>query len=84
MLCSKLYKPIINVFSYRANIFRSQFPKYLFASAKPYYKESDIPFLENVGNQIRFDVATATRATRNGHPTSAASVADIIAVLFFH
>ena len=84
MLYTKLYKPIIACFNSRYSLFPSRIPKYLFACAKNLYKEADILYLENVGNHIRIDSAMATRVTQTGHPTSAASIADILAVLFFH
>ena len=84
MMYTKLHRPIINSFKLKSQLLRSQIPKYLFASAKSLYKENDIAYLQDVGNQIRLDIATSTRVSKTGHPNSAASIADIMAVLFFH
>lgn len=46
--------------------------------------EIDYSLWEDIGNQIRIDSARAVHATKSGHPTSSASIADIMAVLFFH
>lgn len=37
-----------------------------------------------MGNQIRIDSARCVHVTKTGHPTSASSIADIIAAMFFH
>lgn len=47
-------------------------------------KEGDFSLWEDIGNQLRIDACRAVRVTKSGHPTSSASIADIIAVLFFH
>ena len=39
---------------------------------------------EDIGNQLRIDAARAVRVSKSGHPTSSASIADLLAVLFFH
>src|SRR5438094_744412 len=39
--------------------------------------------LEDVATRLRIDSIRATTAARSGHPTSAASAADIVAALFF-
>ena len=46
--------------------------------------ENSYQLWEDIGNQIRIDSATAVRVSKSGHPTSSASIADILAVLFFH
>lgn len=46
--------------------------------------ESDYSLWEDIGNQIRIDSARAVHVTKTGHPTSSSSIADIMAVLFFH
>lgn len=47
-------------------------------------KEGDYSLWEDIGNQLRIDACRAVRVTKSGHPTSSASIADIMAVLFFH
>lgn len=39
---------------------------------------------EDIGNTLRIDSARAVRVTKSGHPTSSASIADLLSVLFFH
>src|SRR5437870_7301421 len=45
--------------------------------------EARIQALEDVATRLRIDSIRATTAARSGHPTSAASAADIVAALFF-
>ena len=40
--------------------------------------------LEDMANQLRIDSIMATNASKSGHPTSCASMAELISVLFFH
>ncbi|XP_054160793.1 transketolase-like [Oppia nitens] len=40
--------------------------------------------LEDMANQLRIDSVRSTNAAKSGHPTSCASMADIMSVLFFH
>lgn len=44
----------------------------------------DYSLWEDIGNQLRIDASRAVRTTKSGHPTSSASICDILAVLFFH
>ena len=44
----------------------------------------DYSLWEDIGNQLRIDACRAVRVTKSGHPTSSASIADILSVLFFH
>jgi transketolase len=37
-----------------------------------------------MANWLRIDAIRAVHVTKSGHPTSSASIADIMAVLFFH
>jgi transketolase len=46
-------------------------------------KES-VKQLEDMANQLRIDSIMATHASKSGHPTSCASMAELISVLFFH
>lgn len=43
-----------------------------------------VPFLEHVAYELRRNSIIMTTQAGSGHPTSAASAADIVAVLFFH
>ncbi|MCK4265558.1 transketolase [Candidatus Babeliales bacterium] len=45
---------------------------------------NNILFLKNKALNLRIDSIRATTQSKSGHPTSALSAADIIAVLFFH
>ena len=47
-------------------------------------EKSDYSLWEDIGNQIKIDAAQAVRVTKSGHPTSSASISDIMSVLFFH
>lgn len=40
--------------------------------------------LYNIANKLRIDSITATTASKSGHPTSCASMAEIMSVLFFN
>jgi transketolase len=39
---------------------------------------------EDIANMLRIDSINAVHVTKSGHPTSCASIAEIISVLFFH
>src|SRR5262249_42096629 len=43
-----------------------------------------VPSLEDVATRLRIWSIRATTAAGSGHPTSAASAADLVAALFFH
>jgi len=45
--------------------------------------EALVHALEDMAPRLRIDSIRATTAARSGHPTSAASAADIVAALFF-
>lgn len=47
-------------------------------------ENEDFTQWEDIGNQLRIDSCRAVRVTKSGHPTSSASIADILSVLFFH
>lgn len=59
-------------------------PKRATAGRKQVKEEVDYSLWEDVGNQLRIDACRAVRVTKSGHPTSSASIADILSVLFFH
>jgi transketolase len=40
--------------------------------------------LEDIANRLRIDSIKSTNAANSGHPTSCASMAEIMSVLFFH
>lgn len=40
--------------------------------------------LEDIANKLRIHAVKSTQASKSGHPTSCSSIAEIIAVLFFH
>ncbi|CAG9759352.1 unnamed protein product [Ceutorhynchus assimilis] len=40
--------------------------------------------LRDIANKIRIHSVTSTQAAKSGHPTSCASIAEILSVLFFH
>jgi len=40
--------------------------------------------LEDMANKLRIDSVESTNAAKSGHPTSCASMAEIMSVLFFH
>jgi transketolase len=44
----------------------------------------DYSLWEDIGNQLRIDACRAVRVTKSGHPTSSASIAELLSVLFFH
>lgn len=48
-----------------------------------YMKEHEIEFLESMAARLRIDSVRATTEAGSGHPTSCASAAEIMAVLFF-
>jgi transketolase len=45
--------------------------------------EARVQALEDVATRLRIDAIRATTAARSGHPSSAASAADLVAALFF-
>lgn len=59
-------------------------PKNSTAGSKKVKVDVDYSLWEDIGNQIRIDACRAVRVTKSGHPTSSSSIADILAVLFFH
>lgn len=44
----------------------------------------DIQALKDIANKLRIDSIVATNASKSGHPTSCASMAEILSVLFFN
>jgi len=40
--------------------------------------------LKDIANKLRIDSINSTQASKSGHPTSCASMAEIMSVLFFH
>ncbi|XP_052744471.1 transketolase-like protein 2 [Bicyclus anynana] len=47
-------------------------------------KNVDFQALKDIANKLRIDSIVATNASKSGHPTSCASMAEIMSVLFFH
>ncbi|CAH2095009.1 unnamed protein product [Euphydryas editha] len=47
-------------------------------------KNVNIQALKDMANKLRIDSIVATNASKSGHPTSCASMAEIMSVLFFH
>ncbi|KAG6446176.1 hypothetical protein O3G_MSEX004293 [Manduca sexta] len=47
-------------------------------------KNVDFEQLKDIANKLRIDSIIATNASKSGHPTSCASMAEIMSVLFFH
>jgi transketolase N-terminal domain/subunit len=47
-------------------------------------EEVDYTLYQDIANWIRIDEVRAVHVTKSGHPTSGASIADILSVLFFH
>ncbi|XP_059058717.1 transketolase-like protein 2 [Achroia grisella] len=47
-------------------------------------KNVDIQALQDIANKLRIDSIVATNASKSGHPTSCASMAEIMSVLFFN
>ena len=47
-------------------------------------EQVDYSLWEDISNQIKIDSSVAVRTTKTGHPTSSASISDIMSVLFFH
>jgi transketolase len=45
--------------------------------------QARIQALEDVATRLRIDSIRATTAARSGHPTSAASAANLVAAIFF-
>jgi hypothetical protein len=46
--------------------------------------EDDYSLYQDIANWLRIDAVRAVHVTKSGHPTSSASIADILSVLFFH
>ena len=59
-------------------------PKNAKAGNKKIKVDVDYSLWEDIGNQIKIDSVKAVRVTKSGHPTSSASISDILSVLFFH
>ncbi|CAG9135764.1 unnamed protein product [Plutella xylostella] len=47
-------------------------------------KNVDVQALKDIANKLRIDSIVATNASKSGHPTSCASMAEVMSVLFFH
>lgn len=47
-------------------------------------KSVDLQALKDIANKLRIDSIVATNASKSGHPTSCASMAEVMSVLFFH
>lgn len=47
-------------------------------------EEVDYSLYEDIANQLRIDCLRAVHVSKSGHPTSSASIAEILTVLFFH
>jgi len=50
---------------------------------KDTFKQPDIQALQDIANRLRVHSVSATNASKSGHPTSCASIAEIMSVLFF-
>uniref|UniRef100_A0A1B6CUX2 transketolase n=1 Tax=Clastoptera arizonana TaxID=38151 RepID=A0A1B6CUX2_9HEMI len=50
----------------------------------PAQKNPTMSFLQDMAHKLRIDSINATCASKSGHPTSCASMAEIMSVLFFH
>ncbi|XP_054290561.1 transketolase-like protein 2 isoform X1 [Macrosteles quadrilineatus] len=48
------------------------------------YRKPDVQLLQDIAHKLRIDSVVATSASKSGHPTSCSSMAEILAVLFFH
>jgi transketolase len=48
------------------------------------WDENTVALLQDKATRLRIDAIRATTAAGSGHPTSSASAADIVSVLFFH
>lgn len=51
---------------------------------KDTFKKPDIQALQDIANRLRIHSIEATNASKSGHPTSCASLAEIMSVLFFN
>ncbi|KAL0275399.1 UNVERIFIED_CONTAM: hypothetical protein PYX00_003255 [Menopon gallinae] len=51
---------------------------------KDTYKKPDVQALQDIANRLRIHSISATNASKSGHPTSCASIAEIMSVLFFN
>lgn len=51
---------------------------------KDTFKKPDIQALQDIANRLRIHSISATNASKSGHPTSCASLAEIMSVLFFN
>jgi hypothetical protein len=47
-------------------------------------KKEDLQDLQDIANLLRIDSITSTNVTKTGHPTSCASIAEVMSTLFFH
>ncbi|XP_012523861.1 transketolase-like protein 2 isoform X2 [Monomorium pharaonis] len=47
-------------------------------------RDRNMEKLQDLANKLRIDCVQATEASKSGHPTSCASMAEIMSVLFFH
>ncbi|KAI5699913.1 hypothetical protein M8J76_002545 [Diaphorina citri] len=47
-------------------------------------EDSTLALLRDIAQKLRIDSIYATEASKSGHPTSCASMAEIMSVLFFH
>ena len=48
------------------------------------FKKEDFNDLQDIANLLRIDSITSTNVTKSGHPTSCASIAEVMSTLFFH
>lgn len=51
---------------------------------KEEYEAPNVQLLYDIANKLRIDSVKATDASKSGHPTSCASMAEAMSVLFFH
>jgi hypothetical protein len=47
-------------------------------------KKEDVQDLDDIANFLRIDSIVSTNVTKSGHPTSCASIAEVMSTLFFH
>ncbi|XP_039302442.1 transketolase-like protein 2 isoform X2 [Solenopsis invicta] len=47
-------------------------------------RDTNMEKLQDLANKLRIECVQATEASKSGHPTSCASMAEIMSVLFFH
>lgn len=48
------------------------------------FTAQEVQRLQDLANRLRIDSVTSTQASKSGHPTSCASMAEIVSVLFFN